>query len=86
MANEMDTILESEKSVTLGVRVRSNLFNQMEEIHRKWYIDKSKQLRCLLEYFLSLPEYKQKEIIDFGMQREILSTNKNSTNYKDIGE
>jgi hypothetical protein len=73
--NEKDVTLENEKSVTLGVRVRSELFTKMEEIYRKWYVDKSKQLRCLLEYFLSLPEDEQKAIIDFGMQRELSSNN-----------
>jgi hypothetical protein len=69
--------LENKGPVTIGVRVRFDLFEKMEEIYKKWYVDKSKQLRCLLEYFLSLPEDKQKEIIDFGMQRELSSNNNN---------
>ena len=77
MENEKKETLENGRSVTLGVRVRFDLVNQMEEIYRKWYVDKSKQIRCLLEYFLSLTEDKQKEIIDFGMQRELSSNNNN---------
>lgn len=62
-----------EKPATLGVRVKPSIINQMEKFHRKFYIDRSKQVRCLLSYFFSLPESAQKEIIDYGMQGEFES-------------
>ena len=63
----------NQKTVTLGVRVDESLVRQMDQIYRKFYVDKSKQIRCLLNYFLSLPEDEQKAILDRGMQREIAS-------------
>ena len=59
------------EKVTLGVRVNTNTADQMEQVYKKFYVDKSKQIRCLLSYFLSLSDKEQKRIIDFGMQREL---------------
>ena len=68
-----------EKHITLGVRVKPSIVYQMEEIHQKFYIDKSKQMRCLLSYFFSLPEEDQKQIIDRGMRLELLSVHRNES-------
>ena len=76
-------MVTQKEKVTLGVRVDLGVVHQMDQIYRKFYVDKSKQIRCLLNYFLSLPEEQQKEIIDCGMQYE-LSTSLSSSEGPDL--
>ena len=69
-------MVNQKEKVTLGVRVDPGIVHQMDQIYKKFYVDKSKQIRCLLNYFLSLPDDEQKKIIDRGMQSELSSANR----------